>query len=88
MMKDILRRKMRMKTRHTQCLEALGDSQMTAREVSEYMHKRGYTVIRERNIAHPRLNELVKAGLVRIVGSSFDAHTKKEVSVYEKVTAI
>jgi predicted HTH transcriptional regulator len=75
-----------MKTRHSQCLEALEEGPKTAREVSEYMHKKGYTVIRERNIAHPRLNELVKDGLVEAVGSVWDAHTKKDVSVYAKVT--
>jgi hypothetical protein len=71
--------------RHLQCLEALdalGD--LTAREVAEYMHSKGYTKLLERNIAHPRLNELEAAGYVGVVGKKFDTLTNKEVSVYRK----
>jgi hypothetical protein len=72
--------------RHLQCLEALdtlGDS--TAREVAEYMYSRGYTNMTERNIAHPRLNELEGAGYVRVVGKKNDPLTGKEVSIYQKI---
>lgn len=77
---------MELSPRHIQCLEALdilGDS--TAREVAEYMHSKGYTNMSERNIAHPRLNELESAGYVKIVGKKIDTLTKKEVSVYQKL---
>lgn len=72
--------------RHQQCLEALdvlGDS--TAREVAEYIHSRGYTRVLERNIAHPRLNELEGAGYVEVVGKKFDSLTGKDVSIYRKI---
>jgi hypothetical protein len=75
-----------LKPRHIQCLEALdalGD--LTAREVAEYMHRKGYTNLLERNIAHPRLNELEGAGYIIVVGKKTDALTNKEVSVYRKV---
>lgn len=74
-----------MNARHKQCLEALDDlGEATAREVSEYMVKKGYTDINERNIAHPRLNELKKDGIVEVVGKKKDTLTGKMVSVYKK----
>lgn len=75
-----------MTERHKQCLEALKTlGKATAREVSEYMVKKGYSNVNERNIAHPRLNELKKAGYVKVVGKKLDPLTKKKVSVYEKI---
>lgn len=72
--------------RHLQCLEALDYlGNLTAREVAEYMHSKGYTTFVERNTAHPRLNELEGAGYVKIVGKKIDTLTKKEVSVYQKI---
>lgn len=72
--------------RHQQCLEALDVlGQATAREVAEYMYKRGYTKMLERNIAHPRLNELEGAGYIKVVGKKFDDLTEKEVNLYEKI---
>lgn len=75
-----------MATRKEQCLEALDAlGSATAREVSEYLHKKGYTPVLERNIAHPRLNELENEGKVRIIGTKFDDLTEKDVSIYEKI---
>lgn len=74
-----------MNARHKQCLEALDNlGEATAREVSEYMVKKGYTDVNERNIAHPRLNELKKDGIVEVVGKKKDTLTGKMVSVYKK----
>lgn len=73
-------------SRQEQCLEALeylGDA--TAREVSEYLYHKGYTKVLERNIAHPRLNELEKQGKVKVVGTKVDTLTEKEVSIYRKI---
>lgn len=74
-----------MTARHEQCLEALDKlGEATAREVSEYMVEKGYTDVNERNIAHPRLNELKKDGQVEVVGKKKDALTGKMVSIYKK----
>lgn len=75
-----------MTKRHKQCLEALDTfGKATAREVSEYLVKKGYSTINERNIAHPRLNELKKMGYVKVVDKKIDPLTKKKVSVYKKI---
>ena len=74
-----------MTARHEQCLEALDAlGEATAREVSEYMVEKGYTDVNERNIAHPRLNELKKDGEVEVVGKKLDPLTRKMVSVYKR----
>ncbi|MEW9095247.1 MAG: hypothetical protein AB2417_09215 [Clostridiaceae bacterium] len=39
----------------------------------------------ERNIAHPRLNELESAGYVKVVETKFDTLTEREVFVYQKI---
>lgn len=79
-------RRNNMTERHKQCLEALDVlGEATAREVSEYMVEKGYSNVNERNIAHPRLNELKKEGYVKVVGKKLDPLTKKMVSVYEKI---
>lgn len=74
----------KMPTRHQQCLNALSHGNLTAREVSDYMYNNGFTAIRERNIAQPRLNELVKEGLVVVTGYAYDAMTKRDVKIYKK----
>lgn len=74
-----------MTARHEQCLEALDNlGEATAREVSEYMVQKGYTDVNERNIAHPRLNELKKAGMVEVIGKKLDTLTGKKVSIYKR----
>lgn len=75
-----------MKSRHKQCIEALTElGEATAREVATYLYNKGYTNLDERNIAHPRLNELVEMGEVTIIGKKLDTLTQKEVNVYKKV---
>lgn len=74
-----------MTKRHEQCLEALETlGKATAREVSEYFVRMGYSNINERNIAHPRLNELKKMGYVKVVAKKLDPLTNKMVSVYKR----
>ena len=78
-------RRYNMTTRHQQCLEALDKlGEATAREVSEYMVEKGYTDVKERNIAHPRLNELKKKGMVKVIGKKLDTLTDKMVSIYKR----
>lgn len=74
---------MELGNRHRQCLEALSNlGKATAREVAEYMYNNGYTKVLERNIAHPRLNELQSTGYVKVIGKKLDELTEKEVSIY------
>ena len=74
-----------MTARNKQCLEALDIlGEATAREVSEYMVEKGYSDVNERNIAHPRLNELKNKGMVEVVGKKRDSLTGKMVSIYKK----
>jgi predicted HTH transcriptional regulator len=75
---------MNLTNRHQQCLEALsvlGPS--TAREVANYLHDKGYTKMIERNIAHPRLNELENGGYVESIGTKWDEFTERDVTVYQ-----
>lgn len=75
-----------MNKRQIQCLEALQIlGQSTARELAKYLFDKGYTNIEERNIDHPRLNELVEMKKVKIVGKKSDELTNKEVYIYEKI---
>jgi hypothetical protein len=70
--------------RHDQCLEALRtNGPSSAIEVARYLHNQGYTKILERNIAHPRLNELAHDGRVKVVGEKWDSTTERNVSVYD-----
>lgn len=76
---------MELGNRHRQCLEALDVlKEATAREVAEYMFNKGFTKVLERNIAHPRLNELEYSGYVEVIGKRYDPLTEKEVFVYRR----
>lgn len=76
---------MELTTRHKQCLEALkNNGPCTAREVANYMNEKGYLSILERNIAHPRLNELCNEGLVEKESlKKLDPETNRKVTVYK-----
>jgi repressor of nif and glnA expression len=72
-----------MSTRHEQCLEALRvKGPLSAMEVARYLHEKGYSQLFERNIAHPRLKELIAQGLVEKYGKKWDPDTERNVSVY------
>lgn len=59
-------------------LEALGDQELTAREVKD---KLGYE---DFNAVRPRLHELMEEGRVEVVGMAYDAKSKKDVSVFRR----
>jgi hypothetical protein len=72
-----------MSTRHEQCLEALRtNGQSSAMEVARYLYEKGYSQLFERNIAHPRLKELVDQELVEKCGKKLDPDTNRNVAVY------
>jgi predicted HTH transcriptional regulator len=55
---------------------------MTAREVSEELHRRGITPTDERNYAAPRLTELYKAGKIKTTGKKLCPQTGRNVAVW------
>ena len=69
-------------------LECLGNKEMTAREVSKEMIKKGYAKTNERNEAAPRLTELFQDRRVVIVAKKKDEETGKNVSVYKRTSAL
>lgn len=62
-------------------LKALGNS--TARELAIEMWKDGNIITPERNMVHPRLNELVKLGLVKVTGKKMDEDMNRMVATYD-----
>ncbi len=69
--------------RYEQILECLGHNQMTAKELSVEMFKRGYIPSTERNFTAPRLTELCQKGIVEPIGKTKCKYTGKTVAVYE-----
>lgn len=67
------------KVRAGQIIKALGDREMTARELAYAL---GYT---ERNATAPRLTEMQHEGIVEVIGKKKDFITGKSVAVYRKV---
>lgn len=59
--------------------------EMTAREVAKEMYELCITNTNERNNAQPRLNELVKKNLVKVVGKTHDKVTNHNVALYKVV---
>lgn len=57
----------------------------TAKELSVHLHKQGKVMSNERNSVHPRLNELIKLGLVKIEGKKTCQYTDRKVSIYKTV---
>lgn len=55
---------------------------MTAQEVADELHRRGYTPSDERNLAAPRLTELRDAGQVEAVGKKICSKTCRNVTVW------
>ena len=55
----------------------------TASELAKDMHSFGHFLTSDRNNVHPRLNELVELGLVRILGKRECSVTHKTVAVYQ-----
>ena len=59
------------------------EGRLTARAIAEKMYALGFATTKERNNSQPRLNELVKAGKVAVVGKAYDKVTNRNVALYE-----
>lgn len=57
----------------------------TAKEVAVYMYAHGQAATSERNVAHPRLNELVTKGRVEVCSKKPCRYSGKNVAVYRLV---
>jgi len=72
--------------RYQAILEALRERpRSTARELALYLWERKAIPMPERNFVHPRLTELMKAGIVAAVDKKRCPITGKMVAVYEIV---
>lgn len=69
-------------------LEVLGDREMTANEIAEELHQKGFTPFYERNFAAPRLTELKADGKVKTVGKRFCEKTGRMIAVWARVKEI
>lgn len=73
-----------LRPRHQAVLEALKESpRSTARELALSLWKKGRIPTPERNFVHPRLTELMEAGVVEAVNKKTCDITGKPVAVYE-----
>ena len=72
--------------RYSQILEILEDREMTAKEISVDMFLKGYIPTSERNFTSPRLTELLRNGIVKVVGKKRCSWTNKMVSVYKRIS--
>lgn len=73
------------KKRYKQIIEILKDNKdpMTAKEISVEMYKRGYTPTSERNFSSPRITEMLKKGIIDVIGKKKCRFTGKTVTVYK-----
>lgn len=69
-------------TRRLAVLHALGDGEMTAREIAERL---GYTGLYARQAVHPRITELVQSGVLVVAGKRKDDKTGAMTSVYRRI---
>lgn len=69
--------------RYSQIKEILLNNELTAKEVSVEMYKKGYVPTPERNFSAPRLTEMCRMGQVEIIGKKRCEYTGKRVSVYK-----
>lgn len=70
--------------RYSQILEVLGNKELTAKEIAEGMRKAGYIPTNERNFVSPRATELLKTGILEIIGKRKCKWTGKTVSVFRR----
>ena len=71
------------KKRYEQILDRLITGKKTAKELAIELYELGFIPSTERNFTAPRLTELSKMGLVRVVEKKKCEHTGKTVAVYE-----
>ena len=64
------------------------DGEQTTRELAMNLWNRGHIPTPERNMVHPRLNELVKLGLVKVTGKKLDSDMGRFVATYEVVWVV
>jgi hypothetical protein len=55
----------------------------TAKELSLSLYGEDKVISPERNSVHPRLNEMVKMGLVEVVGKKTCRYTDRKVTIYK-----
>ena len=72
-------------SKYFQVLTVLKNNKMTAKEVAVEMFNRNFSKSNERNVAAPRLNELVELNIVHVVDKKRCQYTGKTVAVYEIV---
>lgn len=70
------------KRRYSQILEILKGNKMTAKEIAIEMYLRGYSYSADRNIASPRLTEMLKSGQVDCIGKKLCEYSNKKVGIY------
>src|SRR5574344_300674 len=73
--------------RYEEILDRL-DKPKTAKEIAVELYDLGIIPSTERNYTAPRLTELEKRGIVRVIGKRKCKQTGKMVSIYEKVNYI
>ena len=56
---------------------------ITAKGLAMYLYRKGSVNTSDRNIVHPRLNELVAKGLVTVIGKRTCEYTNKKVALYK-----
>ena len=64
------------------------DEPLSASEIAYGLYTNGLVPTPERNSVHPRLTELAKLGIVRVVGKEKDLITNRKVAVYELVEGV
>ena len=72
------------KIRYEQILSRM-DKPKTAKEIAVELFELGYIPSTERNYVQPRLTELCKKGVVKVVGKKKCDYTGKTVAVYERI---
>ena len=72
------------KIRYEQILSRMGKPK-TAKEIAVELFELGYIPSTERNYVQPRLTELCKKKIVRVVGKKKCNYTGKTVAVYERM---
>lgn len=71
------------KKRYEQILDRLMTGEKTAKEIAVELHKLKIIPSTERNYTAPRLTELEKMGLVKVIDKKQCEYTGKTVAVYE-----
>ena len=72
------------KVRYEQILDRL-DKPKTAKEIAVELYELGITSTTDRNTTAPRLTELEKRGIVKVIGKKKCDWTGKQVAVYKKI---